>query len=138
MANGPGPPGAREDDEPYWLADTLASPKRQVARVHQNRIKHQAASKMLRLLLAIAQQHLPGKPGLLRESALAIWSQQFTYRQRRLALLLRFVQHYFGKHLHRAAPAKHTGICSLCPAGEISFKARLMPWAAACMPTHTP
>ena len=125
-------PGTRDDDEPYWLADTLAAPKRQVARVHQNGIRHKTTSKMLRLLFD--QLSLPGSPGLLRESALAIWSQQFTFRQRRLALLLRFDQHYFGKHLHRVAPAKHTGDCSLCPAGDVENQAHAL---GSCLHAQT-
>ena len=49
---------AEGEDPEYWLADNLKGPlKRQLERVHQNRIIHRSKSAMLRLLLQ--QNDLP-------------------------------------------------------------------------------
>jgi hypothetical protein len=132
---------AEGEDPEYWLADNLKGPlKRQLERVHQNRIIHRSKSAMLRLLLQQndlphGSAERPRGPSLLRESALAIWSPKFTKAQLRLALLLRFDQYVFGKHRNRMYPDEYPSAeCVLCMAGAAECQAHAL---AECMHAHT-
>ncbi|EFN56765.1 hypothetical protein CHLNCDRAFT_144235 [Chlorella variabilis] len=107
-----------EDEEvsTYWLADSLPSVKKQVARVFQNRIVASTRSVMFTLLLQQREEN-PDAPGMQPESAAAIWTSQFTFAQRRAALLLRFNARPFREQLHGFDAARHpSALCDLCTA----------------------
>ena len=105
-----------EEESTYWLADSLPSMKKHVARVFQNRIVASTRSVMLTLLLQQREEG-PDAPGVQPESAAAIWNSQFTFAQRRTALLLRFNARPFRKQLHGFDAARHpSALCDLCTA----------------------
>lgn len=124
---------ADEGADPYWLADSLDAPlPKQAERVFQNRIRARhpnappggASPSMLDRLLDLLLNPPPGSPGILPESITAIWRPQFTARETRLALLLRFDQFRFGKHLARFGHG--LAACTLCGAGVADSQAHAL------------
>ena len=102
---------------PTWDGIQRLAAARRTPPVHpQNRIQHTTRSEMVKLLLA--EIHSATGPGISKESLASIWSKRFPQRLRRFALLIRFDQLAFAKHLHRYRPAQFTtAACTLCGFG---------------------